>query len=819
MGDTGRVTSWMRSRRHGSHRGRSALLGVLLGFATAAFLAPGAMAATTYPYSATTATQWPWVANNAVSFTNGAATVALPFSFTIYGTSYSSVTIASNGTLQFGSSYTGGVDSCLQSGHFTAPTIMPLWSSFSMSGTGEGAWYDTFNNPDYGNVFVVKWAGHVSGIYPATTSSFEVVLVKNTNEILLSYDNAVPSAYIAASTIGIEAGGSGGAYSQYSCYSSTQRQIAADTTITYTPAVPAIVDDDHAVTSGNPDVGQTLSVSTGTWSPNPDSYSYRWERCTSLDINSCSFVTGWSSSNQYTVQSADYGDYLVAVVQPSNGWGPSVYADLAYPFGPIDYVYNLTAPSFSFTGSAVVGSMLTASSNGTWRPTPTGYHYMWIRCSNTCSPIAGATSSSYTVTTADIGNSVYLEVQAYDTYGSSSWAVSPNGTGVIPGPPSNTQTPAVSGLAQVGATLSTTNGSWTNAATSYQYEWLRGLNGNFYVIANQAASTYTVTSADVGYTIFSAVRAHNSAGWSSNWYGSNNGIGPIPAPPPANSTAPHVSGSAQAGATLGTSTGTWTNSPDQYAYQWFRCAGASPCTTISGATNQSYTAASADVGDTLTVQVRAHNAGGWSGWVPADNSIGPIAAGTTTSTSTSTAISPSSSSSAGGSSSGGTSSSTTTTTTTSTSGAGTGGVQGAGGTAAALRVVALRIAPASFHAARRGGSVAAATGASVSFQLSRNGYVTFMVKRGVAGRLVGRRCVARTRKNASAKRCVRFVAVRGSFRVPAVGRALVARGHFTFTGRLSGAALAPGRYQLVAVAHDSAGASSQPVTAKFAITG
>ena len=63
------------------------------------------------------------------------------------------------------------------------------------------------------------------------------------------------------------------------------------------------------------------------------------------------------------------------------------------------------------------------------------------------------------------------------------------------------------------------------------------------------------------------------------------------------------------GSTLTASTGTWSNSPTRYGYQWQDCA-SNGCTNIAGATGQSYTLQSADVLDTVDVVVTATNAGG-----------------------------------------------------------------------------------------------------------------------------------------------------------------------------------------------------------------
>jgi hypothetical protein len=80
---------------------------------------------------------------------------------------------------------------------------------------------------------------------------------------------------------------------------------------------------------------------------------------------------------------------------------------------------------------------------------------------------------------------------------------------------------------------------------------------------------------------------------------------------PQNTAAPQVSGTAKVGSSLTATNGTWSNSPTSYAYQWQRCANdGTSCGDITGATKQSYTLASGDLGHTVRVSVTASNADG-----------------------------------------------------------------------------------------------------------------------------------------------------------------------------------------------------------------
>src|SRR5207237_283133 len=123
--------------------------------------------------------------------------------------------------------------------------------------------------------------------------------------------------------------------------------------------------------------------------------------------------------------------------------------------------------------------------------------------------------------------------------------------------------------------------------------------------------TYTVTAADVGFTLRVAVTAKNAGGSSSPATSAQTAV--VLPEAPANTAPPTISGTAQQNQTLSTSNGSWTNSPTSFTYQWQRCdSGGANCAAISGATNQTYTVTAANVGFTLRVAVTAKNAGGSS---------------------------------------------------------------------------------------------------------------------------------------------------------------------------------------------------------------
>ena len=82
-------------------------------------------------------------------------------------------------------------------------------------------------------------------------------------------------------------------------------------------------------------------------------------------------------------------------------------------------------------------------------------------------------------------------------------------------------------------------------------------------------------------------------------------------PTPANSAVPTISGTTTFGETLTSTTGTWSNTPNSYAYQWSRSAtSGGSYTNISGAVNSTHRLVAADVGQYLKVTATASNASG-----------------------------------------------------------------------------------------------------------------------------------------------------------------------------------------------------------------
>ncbi len=79
---------------------------------------------------------------------------------------------------------------------------------------------------------------------------------------------------------------------------------------------------------------------------------------------------------------------------------------------------NTSPPTIS--GTPQEGNTLKAD-RGQWANNPTSYDYVWLRCDKnggSCASISGATSRSYKLTSADVGNTVRFRVRATNGSGS-----------------------------------------------------------------------------------------------------------------------------------------------------------------------------------------------------------------------------------------------------------------------------------------------------------------------------------------------------------------------------------------------------------------
>jgi hypothetical protein len=178
--------------------------------------------------------------------------------------------------------------------------------------------------------------------------------------------------------------------------------------------------------------------------------------------------------------------------------------------------------------------------------------------------------------------------------------------------PVNTAVPTISGTPTVGQTLTANDGTWSNAPTSFAYQWLR-CNGGGNSCANAAngtQKTYTLVGADAGHTMRVKVTATNASGSASAQSDQTAVVAALSAVP-TNTALPTIAGTPKVGQTLTADPGSWTANPTSFTYQWQRCdADVAACSNLAGATSKTYFVPTADLGYRLRVVVTAKNAKG-----------------------------------------------------------------------------------------------------------------------------------------------------------------------------------------------------------------
>ena len=353
--------------------------------------------------------------------------------------------------------------------------------------------------------------------------------------------------------------------------------------------------------SGNAVQGQTLSVTPADWMDTTDpaiTVSDVWDRCVA---GTCNAVTGGSS---YTLTSVDVGATIEVVETATTANDGSATANssatatvTALP--PANGVATIS-------GTTQQGQALTADTSG-WTNNPTSFGYQWASCAGATCTAVGTNSSTYVIAATDVGHTIVVVVTATNSGGSGTPATSaPTATVTALAPANGVAT--ISGTAQQGQTLTAGTSGWTNSPTSFGYQWASCAGGTCTAVGTNS-STYVIAATDVGHTMQVAVTASNSGGNSTP--ATSAATATVLALAPVISVAPAITGTAQQNQTLTAGTGTWTNTPVSYTYQWDLCSGTT-CAAITGATAATYTVAATDVGKTLEVLVTATNTGGSS---------------------------------------------------------------------------------------------------------------------------------------------------------------------------------------------------------------
>jgi hypothetical protein len=169
-------------------------------------------------------------------------------------------------------------------------------------------------------------------------------------------------------------------------------------------------------------VGQTLSVSPGTWfGSTPLAYAYVWERCDPVgDLTTCVPIAGATASS-YVATTADIGFSLRVYLTATNVVGSaSGITNHTFPIVDRQHFAPTASTAPSISGAAALGQPLLSSVGSFSGDTPIATTFVWQRCDATgaaCRRIVKAIKAKYTPTAIDLGSTLRIVVTATNAFG------------------------------------------------------------------------------------------------------------------------------------------------------------------------------------------------------------------------------------------------------------------------------------------------------------------------------------------------------------------------------------------------------------------
>ncbi len=354
------------------------------------------------------------------------------------------------------------------------------------------------------------------------------------------------------------------------------------TTVAVSPAsvvLPGTMSASVAPTlSGVARVNGRLTATTGTWTPTPSAYRYRW------------YVDGQqvlgADTPTFTILPQHAGKRVNVRVFVSRS-GYDAAASSSAPTAAIATAPLSASRAPVVTGTPKVGSRLSAST-GTWSTNGLTYGYQWLADGR---PIAGATSSTFVAGAAEHQRRLTVQVTARRTGYTTTTSTSAPTAAVTAGTISLRSLPVLSGNARVGSRLTASTGSWSPTA-AYSFQWYA--DGK--QVAGATARTFVPTHRQRGAEIRVRVTARRDGYTTTSSMARQRPV--VVAGRIKVTTRPVITGDVRRGEVLRVRPAV--TRPDQTTvrYQWLRDG-----KRIAGATKASRRVSVHDVGHRLSVRV------------------------------------------------------------------------------------------------------------------------------------------------------------------------------------------------------------------------
>ncbi len=345
---------------------------------------------------------------------------------------------------------------------------------------------------------------------------------------------------------------------------------------TPTPSITSQPSSKSVNVAGTASISVTASVASGT-------LSYQWY--SSTDNSSFTAISGATSASYSAPTSAPGTKYYrVRVTNTLNGY--TTYKDS----NSVSVTVSVAAPTFTtqptnknvYRGASVTLSAAATAPYGT-------VSYQWQSSSNNSSysNISGATSSTYSPSTATVGTTYYRCVAKATYSGSTSSATNSTAVSVVV---NATGTPIITSQPQdTSAFIGQTGKSVSVTATgdSLSYQWQSSTNNSTWSnISGATGRTYSFPTSSAGTTYYRCVVTNTLNGYTATTTSSVATVSVVDVTTPSFTKQPQsasyaIGNTANALSVTATSNGSLT-------YQWQRSSNNSTWSNISGATSTSY---------------------------------------------------------------------------------------------------------------------------------------------------------------------------------------------------------------------------------------
>lgn len=247
---------------------------------------------------------------------------------------------------------------------------------------------------------------------------------------------------------------------------------------------------------GDPVVGGSVSSTGGQWT-GAGWIKYSWI-IDGVPVQTAGHAVGEADVLQLLPDMAGKSVQLTVVASPDAQTPGTEVSALPVTVRPA--AFTGVAWSNLVTGRPAVGQELSLSAPQWDNSASQGaVTYQWFRGP---SAIASATTSRYTVTAADVGQTLWAKVTLSAPGFSSVELASAQVTGVI-ATFVTAPVPTVSGTARVGQVQTANAGTWAPGGAVLSYQWYRGTAA----ITGATGRTYTTSAADFGKALKVRVRA------------------------------------------------------------------------------------------------------------------------------------------------------------------------------------------------------------------------------------------------------------------------------------------------------------------------